>query len=156
MKYLSKYILGIIAIAAFAACEVEDPFVDRVEAPLLVEIMGISGWATFATEPSVGFPASSPQLTLGARFLELDKTHILDYTKGIDSIPVANLPITIALRSGVVLGEVTTDASGVAQLSKTWSELGLATPAAGQVVRLTWSGEHKGIAFSRYSQIQAQ
>lgn len=51
--------------------------------------------------------------------LELDKTNILDHTKGIDSIPVANIPMKISVRNGALLGELTSNAQGLVSLETT-------------------------------------
>ncbi|WP_165933449.1 hypothetical protein [Arundinibacter roseus] len=155
MKKSLTYIAVAFLALTFAACKVEDPFVDRVVAPVLVDIVGAAFGAPLATEPTVSYPTTG-KVTLTARLLELDKTNILDNTKGIDSIPVPNIPIRITLRTGAVLGEVTSNAQGVVSLEKSWEELGLATPRAGAVIRISWSGNYKGIAFTRLSQIQAR
>src|SRR5690606_34002440 len=91
----------------FLSCKEEDPFLDRDVAPVLVDIVGAPFGAPIASEPTVTYSATAEKLTLSARLLELDKTNILDHTKGIDSIPVPNLAIKITLRTGAVLGEVT-------------------------------------------------
>jgi len=155
MKKIFTYSLVVLMAAGFTACKVDDPFVDRVVAPVLVDIVGAAFGAPISAEPTVSYPATG-SVTLTARLLELDKTNILDHTKGIDSIPVANIPIKIMLRSGSALGEVTSNAQGVVSLQKTWAELGVPTPKAGTVVKISWSGNYKGIAFTRLSQVQAQ
>jgi hypothetical protein len=72
----------------FVSCKEEDPFLDRDVAPVLVDIVGAPFGAPIASEPTVAYAATAEKLTLSARLLELDKTNILDHTKGIDSIPV--------------------------------------------------------------------
>ncbi|WP_342083285.1 hypothetical protein [Dyadobacter sp. OTU695] len=139
----------------FVSCKEEDPFLDRDVAPVLVDIVGAPFGAPLASEPTVAYAATAEKLTLSARLLELDKTNILDHTKGIDSIPVPNLAIKVTLRTGAVLGEVTSDAQGVVKLDKTWADLGVTAPKAGSIIKISWSGSHKGIAFTRFSQIQA-
>jgi len=158
-KILTTYLSAACLLAAaltVTSCKVEDPFVDRVVAPVLVDIIGAPYGAPIAYEPTVGYPLASPKLTLSARLLELDKTHILDHTKGIDSIPVANVTMKITLRTGTTLGEVTSDANGIVKLEKTWAELGLAAPKKDDIVKISWSGTYKGIAFTRHSQVQAK
>ncbi|WP_373330851.1 hypothetical protein [Salmonirosea aquatica] len=123
MKKSFSYILVVLVAVSFASCKVEDPFVDRVVAPVLVDIVGAAFGAPISAEPTVSYPTTG-SVTLTARLLELDKTNILDHTKGIDSIPVANIPMKITLRSGASLGEVTSNAQGVVSLEKTWAELG--------------------------------
>ncbi|CAG5068357.1 hypothetical protein DYBT9623_01087 [Dyadobacter sp. CECT 9623] len=138
-----------------ASCKVEDPFLERDVAPVLVDIVGAPFGAPIASEPTVTYAATATKLTLSARLLELDKTNILDHTKGIDSIPVPNLAIKITLRSGAALGEVTSNADGLVTIDKTWAELGIAAPKAGSLIKISWTGNHKGIAFTRFSQIAA-
>lgn len=155
MKKILTYSFVVLLTASLASCKVDDPFVDRVVAPVLVDIVGAAFGAPISAEPTVSYPVTG-KVTLTARLLELDKTNILDYTKGIDSIPVANIPIKITLRTGASLGEVTSNAQGVVSLEKTWAELGIAAPKVGSTVKISWSGSYKGIAFTRLSQIQAK
>lgn len=155
MKKILAYSCVVLSATFLVSCKVEDPFVDRVVAPVLVDIVGASFGAPLSAEPTVSYPASG-SVTLTARLLELDKANILDHTKGIDSIPVANIPIKITLRNGTSLGEVTSNAQGVVSLDKTWAELGVPTPKAGSTVKISWSGSYKGISFTRLSQVQAK
>lgn len=154
MKKTLTYSLALLVAVSFASCKVDDPFVDRVVAPVLVDIVGASFGAPISTEPTVAYPTTG-KVMLTARLLELDKSGILDKNRGIDSIPVANIPMKITLRSGTSLGEVTSNAQGVVSLEKTWAELGVPSPKAGAVVKISWSGSYKGIAFTRLSQVQA-
>ncbi|GAB3175850.1 hypothetical protein [Telluribacter humicola] len=156
ISYLSTLGCALAIALAVTSCKVEDPFVDRVVAPVLVDIVGAPFGAPLAAEPTVAYSAADAKVVLKARLLELDKTNILDHTKGIDSIPVANIPMKITLRTGAPLGEVTSNASGEVTLEKTWAELGLTAPKAGNTVKISWSGTHKGVAFTRFSQIQAK
>jgi hypothetical protein len=155
MKKIFAYSLVALVGLSLASCKVDDPFVDRVVAPVLVDIIGASFGAPISAEPTVSY-AVAGKVTLTARLLELDKTNILDHTKGIDSIPVANIPIKITLRTGATLGEATSNAQGVVSLEKSWAELGVAAPKAGTTVKISWSGSYKGIAFTRLSQVQAR
>lgn len=152
INILSLFLASAIGLAT-VSCKVEDPFLDRDVAPVLVDIVGAAFGAPLASEPAVTYYPEDSVLTLSARLLELDKTNILDYTKGIDSIPVPNVAIKISLRTGATLGEVTSDASGLVTLKKTWAEIGLPAPVKGNIVRISWSGSHNGIAFTRLSQI---
>jgi hypothetical protein len=124
-------------------------------APVLVDIVGAPFGAPIASEPTVAYSATAEKLTLSARLLELDKTNILDHTKGIDSIPVPNVSIKITLRTGAIIGEVTSDAQGIVKIDKTWADLGVTAPKAGAITKISWSGSYKGIAFTRFSQVQA-
>lgn len=150
------FIGGLLAVSALAAgCEKKvDPFVDRVVAPVLVLVEGAPDGGGLTGEPVVAQKVAGP-VTLAVRIYELDKSGILDKTVGIDSIPVASLTIKLTKRDGTALGNLTTDATGKASVSKTWTELGIAAPKAGNAVSLTWSGEYKGQAFSRLSRVQA-
>ncbi len=158
MKNIKKYItvVGCALAVGFASvsCKVEDPFLDRVASPLLVDIVGAPFGAPIAAEPTVSYPLSTDKIAITARLLELDKTNILDHTKGIDSIPVPNVPIKITMRTGAAIGEVTSDANGLVKIEKTWAELGVAAPKSGSNVKISWSGTYKGIAFTRLSQVQ--
>ena len=158
MKYIKKFSFYVLAAIAFAtvSCKVEDPMLDSVVSPVLVDIVGAPFGSPIASEPTVAYLASDASVTLQARLLELDKTNILDHTKGIDSIPVPNVAIKVTMRTGASLGEVTSDATGLIKLQKTWAELGIAAPKAGSITKISWSGTYKGIAFTRYSQVQAK
>lgn len=156
MKYSNKLILiSALAITGLTACEKKvDPFVDRVVAPVLVVIDNATGDGGGQTgEPVVSQKVSGP-VTLAVRIYELDKAGILDNKVGIDSIPVASLALKLTTRTGTALGDLTTDGTGKASISKTWAELGVAAPKAGSSVLLTWTGEYKGQAFSRLSRVQ--
>lgn len=154
IKSLSAFALFALMFG-FVACKEEDPFLERDVAPVLVDIVGAPFGAPIASEPTVAYSATAEKITLSARLLELEKTNILDHTKGIDSIPVPNVAIKITLRTGTVLGEVTSDAQGLVKIEKTWADLGVAAPKAGTITKISWSGSHKGVAFTRFSQIQA-
>ena len=141
---------------ATVSCKVDDPMLDSVVSPVLVDIVGAPFGSPIASEPTVGYLATDSVVTLQARLLELDKTNILDNTKGIDSIPVPNVAIKISMRTGASIGDVTSDASGLVTLKKTWAELGIAAPKAGAITKISWSGTYKGISFTRLSQVQAK
>ena len=156
MKLYNKLIVSLfLTTIGLSACEKKvDPFVDRVVAPVLIMIDNATGDGGGQTaEPVVSQKVSGP-VTLAVRIYELDKSGILDNKVGIDSIPVASLALKLATRTGTDLGSLTTDASGKATISKTWAELGIAAPRAGSSVALTWTGDYKGQAFSRYSRVQ--
>ncbi|MCE6989295.1 hypothetical protein [Dyadobacter sp. CY323] len=172
---LAPVILGI------SSCEVEDPFLDNNVAPVLVDISGAAFGAPFAGTPSVAYDSSKQELTLTSRLLELDKTNILDHTKGIDSIPVANIKIAIAFdltktvkkdtlkfngqtfifspetfKASGKLGDITSDGNGVVTIKTTYKALGLVgnrIQRKDDIIKLTWTGTHKGIAFTRTSQM---
>ena len=156
MKRHKELIVSVLLLAGLAGCtKVDDPFVDRVVAPVLVVIDNVAGDGGGQTgEPVVSQKVAGP-VTLAVKIYELDKSGILNKAVGIDSIPVTSLAIKLTTRAGVAIGDLTTDGTGRANISKTWAELGVATPKAGSTVSLTWTGEHKGQAFSRLSRVQA-
>lgn len=143
-------------LAGLAGCQkVDDPFVDRVAAPVLVVIDNATGDGGGQTgEPVVSQKVAGP-VTLGVKIYELDKSGILNHAVGIDSIPVTSLAIKLTTRAGAVVGDLKTDGTGRASISKTWAELGITAPKAGSSVALTWTGAYKGQAFSRLSRVQA-
>ncbi|GAB3265221.1 hypothetical protein GCM10027347_32800 [Larkinella harenae] len=156
MKIYKQYIMSALFLtgALLAGCEKkEDPFVDRVVAPVLVVVDGAADGGGQTAEPVVTQKISAP-VTMTVKIFELDKSGILDYKVGIDSIPVTSLAIKLTKRDGTAIADLTTDASGKATLTKTWAELGIAAPAAGSSIPLTWRGEYKGQAFSRLSRVQ--
>lgn len=151
----STALVALFGLLGLVSCKkVDDPLVPRVQSPVLVLIEGAPYQSDFSSEPTVSQLASGP-VTLSARILELDKTNLLN-SKGIDSLPVANVKITVALRSGTVLGDATTDAKGRITLTKTWAELGVAAPRAGSSASLNWTGTYKDVTFTRLSRVQAR
>jgi hypothetical protein len=154
--YFPAICLATVMALGFISCKEEDPFLDRDVAPVLVDIVGAPFGAPIASEPTVAYAMADQKIVLSARLLELDKTNILDHTKGIDSIPVPNVQIKITLRTGAILGEVTSNAQGLVTLEKTWADLGIKTPKAGEITKISWTGSYKGIAFTRFSQVQAK
>lgn len=151
----SLCIIAIIALATIS-CKEEDPMLDSVVSPVLVDIVGAPFGSPIASEPTVTYAATDAKVTLSARLLELDKTNILNNAIGIDSVPVPNVSIKISMRTGASLGDVTSDANGLVKLEKTWSELGIPAAKAGSITKISWSGTYKGIAFTRLSQVQAK
>ncbi|MDR6560456.1 MULTISPECIES: hypothetical protein [Arcicella] len=155
MKHIDKLppiiLIALFALLTMVSCKnVDDPFVPRVVSPVLVAIDGTAP-GDFATEPTISYTKTG-NVVLSARILELDKTNLLDYKKGIDSLPVANTKITITLRNtGAVVAELTTDAKGKISVEKTWLALGLSAPVSGNSIPLNWSGSYKGQSFTRLS-----
>jgi hypothetical protein len=158
MKKILNFIVLVILGAAFAACEKADPFVDRVVSPVLVEVQGIDGVPAsgLTTEPTV--PASiTADAGATIKILELDKSGILDYKIGIDSIPVSGIKISYKLRStGALVKEVTTDSKGMANLSTSWASLGVTAPKTGSTVKLIATGTYKDQQFSKYFSISGK
>lgn len=150
--YLSIIFLGFVA----TSCKVDDPFVDRVVSPVLVIFEDAAGTKTsgLTTEPSVTSSAAS-DATVTVRLLELDKTGILDYKVGIDSLPAKSVPVTFKLRSGTKISEVTTDEKGRSTLKISWKNLGIATPTAGSSVLMSCSASYKDVSFTKYFRLTA-
>jgi hypothetical protein len=145
--------LGIIILAS--ACEKKDPFVDRVVSPLLFLVLDDNGVASsgLTTEPTVNSKISK-DVTFKIRLVELDKSNILDHTKGIDSIAVKSLAVSLSTRSGTKIGDLTTNDKGIATLTKSWADLGIAAPKAGTTLLLSWTGKYKDVTFTKYTRIQ--
>ena len=170
MKNIKRLSIGLLAIMALAvtSCKVEDPFLDNNVAPVLVDVVGAAFGAPLSAKPSVTYPLTSPSLTLAVRLLELDKTNILDHTKGIDSIPVPNVKIALTFRTEVkpnvfvtgTIGEFTSDANGLVTVPTTWDKFSIQKASGGNaavlISNLAWTGTYKGITFSRQSQVQAK
>jgi len=179
--YFATICLTIAVTAGITSCKEEDPFLDRDVAPVLVDIVGAAFGAPIASTPSVAYDSSMKELTLTSRLFELDKTNILDNTKGIDSIPVPNLAIKIGyeltkvvktetlkyngatytfnaetFKSNGQLGEISSDANGVVTIKTTYAALGLTgnrIQRKDDIINLTWTGTYKGIAFTRTSRM---
>ena len=137
-----------LVVAAFAtlaftqSCvEAEDLVTPNVASPVLVLLNGTS----FS-------PATS--VTVGSQFLELDKTNILDYSKGIDSIPVPNLNISVFINNTNEVANLVTDAEGSADLVISWSDLGLPDAKPGNQVRLEFAGTYKNVPFRKYHTVR--
>src|SRR5688572_11086577 len=121
-KIRTNYILVLmvaIIIVSLSSCEdVSDMAVTKVASPVLLDVKN-----TGATE-------------LTAYVYELDKTGILDYTVGIDSIPVSDLSIEVFAASASV-GVFTTGTDGSFTVTYTG-------PKPNE-----YAGIHKGIAFRK-------
>ena len=143
-KYIYKIFFGLSGLTfLLMGCEKEDAMVvDRVVSPVLVTVAGAS------------FTATEP-VKVTATIYELDKSGLLNHAVGIDSIPVTNLAITVKLNA-TTLAELTTDQSGKVNLTKTWAELGVAAPKAGNTVNLEFTGSHKGQAFTKPARVQVK
>lgn len=185
MKNIKTLVGSFCFVTAMAlvtiSCKVEDPFLERSVAPVLVDVVGAEFGAPIATTASVPTDSSKLEITVASRLLELDKTNILDHTKGIDSIPVAGIKVTVkyeltkTVKAGTLKfkdqtftfvdetykksdtwGELTTDANGMVTLKTSYKALGFdgnRIQRKGDVIKVTWTGTHKGIAFTRFSQI---
>jgi hypothetical protein len=152
---MKKIIILCIIVSAFS-CKKADPFVDRVTSPVLVIFENPNGTVTngLTTEPTVSASVAGDAKII-VKLYELDKTNILDFTKGIDSVAVNALPITIKLRNGNKVSEITTDATGKSVLTTSWSSLGIATPIVGSSVSLSLSSTYKSVPFTKYFRLIA-
>jgi len=155
-KQVVNLIAGLISFSiGMSACQkVDDPFIDRVVAPVLILFENATGNGGGLTSEPVVSQKVTGSVTMSVRIMELNKDGILDNKVGIDSLPVTGLALKLTLRNGTAIGNLTTDAKGRASLTKTWAELGVAAPKSGNTVLLTWAGTHKAQAFSRLSRIQ--
>lgn len=150
--FFSTIFIGFVA----ASCKVDDPFVDRIAAPVLVIFEDPSGTKTsgLTTEPSITSSAST-DATITVRLLELNKDGLLNYKVGIDSIPATAVPVTFKLRTGTKISDVTTDATGRSILKVSWKTLGIAAPVAGSSVSLSCSATYKDVSFTKYFRLTA-
>ncbi len=152
--YLS--VMLITSFGAFlAACQKEeDPFVDRVAAPLLVYVNNAKDGSGLVTEPVIESGISG-SVTIISSFYELDKSGLLNNAAGIDSIPAASLEISLNQRNGGKIADLVTDPNGKITLTKTWAELSVSAPKAGNTVPLSFTGQYKGQPFTKYLKVQA-
>lgn len=145
MKNIFNRFLAVGALTSMmltqSCVETEELVTPNVASPVLILFEGNS------------FGPESP-VTVASKFLELDKTNILDHTLGIDSIPVSNLDIAVFINNTTAVASLLTDADGTAELVVSWSELGVAEPASGSQVRLEFVGEYKEIPFRQYHTVR--
>lgn len=143
LGYINKLGLALLSLVLLLGCEKEEELVvDREVSPVLVTIAGVS----FAATESVKVTAT---------IYELDKSGLLNHAVGIDSIPLANMAVSVKL-GNAALAQLTTDQAGQVALEKTWGELGLATPLKGNTVTLEWAGSHKGRSFAKLGKVQVK
>jgi hypothetical protein len=165
MKFFSFFFLTVVILAS---CNEEDPFVDRVEAPVLLDFDEVTGYLAsggLTSVPSVTKTVTAANyanaVVLSLTVYELDKSGILDHTVGIDSIPVPGLKIIFSKRDGTGPIEVISGSDGKVTISTTWEALGVSDvqtiatsqPAKTITINLTWTGEYKNQSFARYSQV---
>ncbi len=138
---LSALYLVVSLLLAQACVDAEDLVTPKVASPVLVLLSGNV------------FSATAP-VTVSSTFLKLDKTHILDHTRGIDSIPVSNLTISVMVDNTSEISSLKTNNLGKAQFAASWAELGLQDASAGDQVRLEFVGEYKNIPFRKYHTVR--
>lgn len=149
--FFSTIILGFVA----TSCKVDDPFVDRIAAPVLVIFEDPAGKTNgLTTEPAIVSSASA-DASITVRLLELNKDGLLDFKVGIDSIPATAVPVSFKFRNGTKISDVTTDGTGRSTLKVSWKSLGIATPVAGSSVLLACSATYKDVAFTKYFRLTA-
>lgn len=149
--FFSTIFLGFVA----TSCKVDDPFVDRIAAPVLVIFEDVAGKTSgLTTEPSVTSSASA-DASVTVLLLELNKDGLLDYKVGIDSIPAKSVPVTFKFRNGTKISDVTTDDKGRSTLSVSWKALGIEAPTAGSSVLLSCSATYKDVPFTKYFRLTA-
>lgn len=117
MKTINITVSIILSVILVAACtEESDLAIERVAAPLIVDVEN----------------TSTSEIT--ATFYELDKSGILDYTVGIDSVPVTGLSVEV-FAANTLVGIFTTDANGAVVVAYTVSKPN------------EYAGTYKGVAF---------
>ncbi len=154
---------------------------NSVVSPVLVDVVGATFGAPISATASVPTDSSSQEITVASRLFELDKTNILNNEIGIDSIPVSAIALSIkyeltksvkaekftikgqtytftpeTYKSSGNWGEITSDGNGLVSLKTSFKKLGFEgnrIQRKGDIIKVTWSGTHKGIAFTRFSQI---
>jgi hypothetical protein len=154
MQKLFSFCLLMATVAVAACKQEEDPFVDRVIAPVLIvfdNAVGDGGGQT--AEPTVTSKASA-SVTIRFRVYQLDKTNLLN-SKGIDSVGVGSLALKLTTRTGTPIADLTTDAKGVATLTKAWTDFGVSAPKAGTTVSLLLVGKHNEQSFTKLARLQA-
>lgn len=168
IKLLSIISVFVFSVAILIGCNEEDPFVDRVESPVLIVFDGVSGYLAgggLTYSPSVTKTVTTANytdpVTLSLTLYELDKSGILNNAVGIDSIPLADISITFSKRDGTLATTLTSSDEGKVVMTTSWEALGIANveeivnaPEAKSVtIPLTWVGSHRGISFAKYSQV---
>lgn len=127
MKTITYHILfGLLLGLTFTSCLKDDLAFDVIESPVLAVFEDMA--------------TGTDNLTVKATFYDLDKSGILDNSVGIDSIPVANLEISVFILSNQLVETLTTDANGEVMFDVPFSDL------AGSS-RLEWVGKHDDIDF---------
>ncbi|UCS91919.1 hypothetical protein KZP23_14430 [Echinicola marina] len=134
-------LLMMVCFLSFSCTDAEDLATPNVASPVLVMVEGSS------------FPADG-EIDVMAKFLELDKSGILDHNVGIDSIPVMDLPITVYVNQTQEVSSLVTDQEGAIMLALTWEELGLTAANTGDQVRLEFTGSYKNVAFRKYHTVR--
>ncbi|WP_215225822.1 hypothetical protein [Echinicola shivajiensis] len=145
MKNISYKISGALLILVsflnFSCTDAEDLATPNVASPVLVMVEGSS------------FPADT-EIGVMAKFMELDKSGILDHNVGIDSIPVMDLPITVYVNQTEEVSSLVTDQDGMVMLELSWEDLGLTAASSGDQVKLEFTGSYKNVKFRKYHTVR--
>lgn len=132
-----------IALLAFSCEEVDGLATPNVASPVLVVVEGSS------------FPPNS-EVLVSAKFMELDKSGILDGNIGIDSIPVNDLEIQVYINQTDEVASLVTNGEGEVALNTTWEDLGLTIPDPGNQVKLEFTGSYKNVSFRKYHTVRVE
>lgn len=118
-------ILCLLAGFLFTSCLKDDLAFDVIESPVLAVFEDMD---------------AGNNLMVKATFYDLDKSGILDNAVGIDSIPVANMEISVFILSSQLVTTLTTDSNGEVVFDMPFSELAGAS-------RLEWVGKYDDTNF---------
>ncbi len=113
-------LLCLLAAFLFTSCLKDDLAFDVIESPVLAVFEDMD---------------AGNNLMVKATFYDLDKSGILDNSIGIDSIPVANMEISVFILSSQLITTLTTDSNGEVVFDMPFSELAGAS-------RLEWVGKY--------------
>jgi hypothetical protein len=126
MKYKQySSVLCLLAVFLFTSCLKDDLAFEVIESPVLAVFEDMD---------------AGNNLMVKATFYDLDKSGILDNAVGIDSIPVANMEISVFILSSQLVTTLTTDSKGEVVFDMPFSELAGAS-------RLEWAGEYDDTNF---------
>jgi len=134
MQMNIRYVWMLMLLLSVAGCEKDGLLLDREESPVLITFSNVA--------------VTENEVIIRANFYELDKTNILDHNVGIDSIPLAGLPIKVFVNTSTLVGEYTTDGQGQILFNANRTALAGAS-------RLEWVGNHKGTNFRKLYTVPA-
>ncbi len=130
LRYITLLSLTVVFLTG---CLEEDLAFDVLESPVLAQFEEMT-------------PTVDNTLKLKATFYDLDKTNILDHTKGIDSIPIPGLQIRVFVLETELVGEYTTDTKGEIIFEEDFSLFQGST-------RLEWTGNYDDVPFRIYKNL---
>lgn len=91
-------------------------------------------------------PDETSNFKVKATFYDLDKSNILDVSKGIDSIPISNLSIQVFVLESNLIGNLTTDSNGEITFEAPFEDLLGST-------QLEWVGNYENVPFRIYKKL---